>query len=539
MSKKTLAIGIILALLFVAPAGCAGRSNTDAGAGNQPAAQNGGGSADGLATVPIRPADSLVGEVSASGNIDLVSRRAVAMQVSGEIDEIAVKPGDVAATGDLLLSLKTTELEREAQRALLSVDSARNQLDQLTEAADSADLGAAEADLAEATESLAETREGPSADEIAGARSSLASAQARYAELAAGPSDAELTQLSADLMKKEVALTKAQGDYDEIAWRSDAGRTTQSVDLQQATIDYESALAAYAEATEPALASDLSSAESSIQDAQVKLDDLLNSPTEAEIAQAEAKVAQAEAALRELQVGPSDLDLTEARIALEQALMDLEEAYSNLALAQVTAPIDGTVLEINVEEGERVSSGTVVATLADTSQLELTIDVAEIDVTRVQPGQPATVEIDALPERTFAGVVDYIAPASGESSGVVNYPVTIRLEGAALSGVLPGMTAVATLQNTTADLEDSWLVPANAVRPQDGGAVVTVMREGAPQPVPVETGAAAGEWTVVRSPDLRADDQVVGSVATFVGENDFRFGPGGGMRPPDGGSPGR
>jgi len=50
--------------------------------------------------------------------------------------------------------------------------------------------------------------------------------------------------------------------------------------------------------------------------------------------------------------------------------------------------------------------------------------------------------------------------------------------------------------------------------------------------------SAEGDWTVVRSPDLRADDQVVGSVTTFVGENNFRFGAGGGMRPPGGGPTG-
>ncbi len=161
--------------------------------------------------------------------------------------------------------------------------------------------------------------------------------------------------MSADLKKKEVALAKAQGDYDEIAWRNDSGLTSQAVELQQATIDYESALAAYAEATEDASASDLASAESSIQDAQVKLDELLNSPSEAEVAQAQAKVAQAQAALSDLQVGPSEMDLAEARISLEQAVVDLEEAYNNLSMAQVTAPIDGTVLEVNAEVGERVT----------------------------------------------------------------------------------------------------------------------------------------------------------------------------------------
>jgi len=491
-----------------------------------------------LSTVQIRPAESILGEVSASGNIELVNRRAVAMQVDGEVNEIAVKPGDEVAAGDLLLSVNTTALERDAQRARLDVESARNQVDQLTEPAGEADLKAAEADLAEAQENLADTEAGPSAEEIAAARSALESAQAHYDELMAGPSEAELTQLSADLKKKEVALTKAQGDYDQIAWQNSAGMTSQAVDLEQATIDYESAQAAYDEATQPAAPSDIASAESSIQDAQVNLDDLLNSPTEAEIAQAQAQVAQAEAALAELETGPSELELSDANITLEKAAVDLEEAYHNLAMAQVTAPIDGTVLEVNVEIGESVSRNAIVATLADTSLMKLTIDVAEIDIAKVQPGQPATIEIDALPDQQFVGEVDYISPASDDSSGLVNYPVTIRLDPSSLAGVRPGMTAVATLMNTSTDLSAAWLVPTNAIRRGDGSALVTVVRDGIPQPISVDVRSAEGDWTVVRSPDLRADDQVVGSVTTFVGENNFRFGAGGGVRPPGGGPPG-
>lgn len=499
------------------------------------AAQGEGAEPEDLPTVQIRSADSILGEVSASGNIALVSRRAVAVQVDGEVNEIVVKPGDSVVAGDILLSLDTEALERAAHRAGLDLEAAKIELDQVSQATDPSDLSAAEADLAEARENLGDVLEGPSNEELAAARSMLASAQAHYQELLEGASDSELTQLSADLRKAEVALTQAQGDYDQIAWRNDAGMSSEAATLQEATIDYESALAAYQEATGPASASDLAAAEADIQSAQHSLDDLLNSPTEAEIAQAQAQVAQAEASLIDLQIGPSDLDLAAAQNALEKAIIDLEEAYNDLSKAQVTAPITGTVLEFTVELGERVSSSTVVATLADTSQLELTIDVAEIDVASVQAGQPASVEIDALPGRTYSGVVDYITPASDDSSDLVNYPVTIRLEIDDLNGIRPGMTAVATLVNTADELENGWLVPSNAIRQANGSAVVMAVRNGVPEPVPVEVGNPQGEWVVVQSVELRSDDQVVGSLAESS-DNEFRFGPpGGGMGIPGGG----
>lgn len=499
------------------------------------AAQGDGTAAADLPVVQIRPAASILAEVSASGNIELISQRAVAAQVDGEVQEIAVKPGDVVAAGDVLVALDTVELERAAHRAGLDLEAAKVELDQVSEASDPSDVAAAEADLAEARENLADILAGPSAEELAAARSTLASAQAQYEELTAGASDAELTQLSADLRKKQVALAQAQGDYDEIAWRNDAGMSSEAATLQETTIDYESALAAFEEATEPASASDLAAAESDIQNAQHALDDLLNSPTEAEIAQARAQVAQAEAALVDLQTGPSELDLSAAQIALEKAVVDLEEAYNNLSHAQIVAPIAGTVLAVNVEVGERVSGGTVVVTLADTSQLELTIDVAEIDIANVQAGQPATIEIDALPGRKFDGIVGYVAPASEEDSDLVNYPVTIFLDTDSLDGVRPGMTAVATLVNTSQGLEYAWLVPNNAIRQGAAGAEVTVVRGGATQAVPVQVGNAQGEWIVVQSQALQAGDQVVGSLAESS-EGGFPFGPpGGGFGVPGGG----
>ncbi len=502
-----------------------------------PAAQGDAVLPEGAGTVQIQPADSMLGEVSASGNIDLVTLRSVVADVGGTVASVAVNPGDTVQHGDPLLALSSVELEREARRAELSVETAKTQLAQLTEAADPADIAAAEADLAKAQETLVETRQGPSAEELSAARSTLASAQAHYNELVDGPTAAELTQLSADLRKKEVALQKAQEDYDKIAWQTNSGMTSQAATLQDATIDYETAQAAYAESTAAAATSDLESARSSIQDAQVKLDDLLNSPTPAEIASAEATVAQAQASLATLQTGPSTLDLQDSQISLEKAIVDLEEAYTNLAKAKITSPIDGVVIDVVVDVGERVSQNAIVAAVADATQLELTVNVAEIDVVKLAPGQPAQIEIDAMPGRTFNGVVDYIAPSSDSSSGVVYYPVTIRLEPEALDGVLPGMTAVATMQDTAAVAADAWLVPSNAIRLQGNGATVTVVRNGATQPIAVTPGSVQGEWTVVESPELQAGDQVVGSLTSFVGNDNFRFGggmpgiPGGSGRP--------
>ncbi len=494
------------------------------------------------AAVAIQPADSIIGEVSASGNIALADQRSVVAEVEGAVAQIEVDAGDLVERGDLLVLLDPVDLERAVQRAELDVKTSQNDLAQLMEETDDADIAVAEANLAEAQENLADVQAGPSNESIAAARASVTSSWAKYNELLAGSSDAQLIQLSADMRKKEVVLAEAQRAYDAIAWRNDSAATAQAAELQDATIDYESAAAAFEESTAPANTSDLQSAYSSAQDAQSQLDDLLNSPTPAEIASAEATVVDAQATLDRLLEGPSETELAEVHIALERSLVDLEEAHNDLAKAYITAPLDGAVVGVDTELGRRVSKGDTVVLLTDPTALELTIQVAEIDIPQVQIGQPASIAIDAFTGKTYGGTVESISFTSDSSSGLVNYPVTIQLDkgedGENLNGVLPGMTAVATLTNMDEAAADGWLVPSNAIRDRGNGSTVMVIVDGQPSPVSVTTGAIQGEWTVVYSPDLAQGDMVMGSVTSFIGEDDGGFRGFGGGRPPGGGAPG-
>ncbi|MCB0094288.1 MAG: efflux RND transporter periplasmic adaptor subunit [Caldilineaceae bacterium] len=485
------------------------------------------------ATVAIQPATALLSEVSAAGNIALVSQQEVAPTVSGAIKTVDVKVGDTVEEGDTLLTIETVQLERAVKRAELDMEAKRNALDQLTDPATESEVAVAQANLTSAQQNLADVLDGPSADEVAAARANLASAWAKYNELEAGPSQEELTQLSANMKKAEVALAEARRAYDQIAWRNDTGMTSQAADLQDATIDYESAKAAYDESVAAADQSEVQSAIGSARSAQVTLDNLLNSPTEAEIATAQAQVADAESSLADLMDGPTESETRDAEIALEQSLVDLEEAYNNLAAATLVAPSAGTVIAIDANVGERVSEGATLVTLADTSQLELTIQVAELDLPQLAIDQSATVEIDALSGQQFSGVITHIAPSSESDSGVVYYPVTIRLTDSDLSKVRAGMTAVATIQNTETAAQDSWLVPTTAIQTQNNQSIVMVARGQETVPVNVTPGAVQGEWTLVQSPDLQAGDQVVGSVSTYLDSNSgFGRGPGGGGPPP-------
>ncbi len=493
-------------------------------------------------TVAIQPLDVAKSAVSASGNLELVDERSVALGASGIVRTVAVKVGDAVQAGQTLLQLDTTDLERAYSQALLSVESANLALADLQTPATDAELSTAQANLETAQQNLVDLQTGTSGEEVAAARSALAAAQLSYSEDQAGPSADELTQLSASLHKNEIALADAQRAYDKVAWRG--GDSAESVALQSATIDYESAKAAFDQSTAPSSGSSVQSALSNIQSAQVKLDDLLTSPTQAAIAAAQAQVSTAQAALDDMQRGPTESELRAKQIALEQSLIALEQAARELDAATLTAPIAGVIITINAAVGERSAADSVVMSIANPTDLQLVINVAEADIPYVTLGQAATIEIDALPGKSFTGEVAAIAPINNSTSGSVTYPVTVHLTDSALTGVLPGMNSVATLTSEVAASADSWLVPSNAISSDGATSTVVVVRDGATSAVPVTPAGVQGEWTIVQAPTLQAGDEVVGSLVSKLDSNTFGgnrtggampFGGGGGGPPPGGG----
>ena len=489
-----------------------------------------------LPTVAIQSLDVAQAAVSASGNLELVDERSVPLGVGGIVRTVAVATGDAVQAGQVLVQLDTTDLERAYAEAQLNVESAKLTLSDLQTPATPAELAEAQANLETAQQNLIDVQAGASAEEIAAAQSTLAAAQLSYGEKQAGPTDDEMTQLSATLRKNEIALADAQRAYDQVAWRG--GESSESVALQSATIDYESALATYNEATAPTAASEVQSSLSSIQSAQAQLNTLLASPTQAEIAAAQAQVATAQAALDDLQTGATDSALRAKQISLEQSLIALEQASRDLEAATLTAPVDGVVMSVDAQVGVRSSADSTVVTLADPTQLQLVIDVAEADIVRVQVGQSATVELDALPGNEYAGVVAAIAPTNNSSASAISYPVTVRLTDASLASVLPGMNAVATLTSEEIVAAGSWLVPSNALNTQGGSSTVTVVRNNAPIPVQVTAAGVQGEWTIVQSSELQAGDKVVGSLVSNLDSNVFGGRPGsmtGGAMPMGGG----
>lgn len=126
----------------------------------------------------------------------------------------------------------------------------------------------------------------------------------------------------------------------------------------------------------------------------------------------------------------------QASAGLEQAYASLEQAEDNLRKTTLVAPIDGTVIGLQKEQGEMALGSTfqadVVMTVADLSAMEVEVDVNENDIVRVELGDSVDIEIDALAEKVFKGVVSEISQlastmGAGTQNAITNFKVTVKM----------------------------------------------------------------------------------------------------------------
>lgn len=212
-----------------------------------------------------------------------------------------------------------------------------------------------------------------------------------------------------------------------------------------------------------------SAAKSEMATVQVEIDRLTR-----ELERVTGLVDKGLASKAEQERANSDLASSKSRLASQadraaQAAAVMEEAQNNLAKTTLFSPIDGNVIEVTREVGERVRGSDfnedVVMTLAALHAMEVKIEVGEHEVVHLLIGQKADIKIDAFDGQTFEGTVVEIAQKAlirnpGTEQETTSFPVTVALV-AKPDRVLPGMSAEV---KVTADQRDSTLiVPVQAV----------------------------------------------------------------------------
>jgi len=215
------------------------------------------------------------------------------------------------------------------------------------------------------------------------------------------------------------------------------------------------------------------------------------------------------------------LRVTQALLRVRQAEVQLARRREQRDELMVMSPIEGEVIRLHVQPGERLNARAPIAEIACLDPFEIVIDVDELEIASLTEGMTAEVKFDALPGFPVSAEVHAIARTGDVRDGVTTYPVTLRLPSEDRMRV--GMSTDITIE---VDRRESVLsVPAEAITIADDGASVRLVEDGEVQARGVETGLTDGVRTEILSGIEAGDEVIISAVET---EMMFFMGPGGG-----------
>ena len=230
--------------------------------------------------------------------------------------------------------------------------------------------------------------------------------------------------------------------------------------------------------------------------AETKLNAIHQAYDTEEVAIKRMQVAAAEMALTQTQdnlkkindeIAIKELQLKFAGESVALAQKSASEAQRQLNETIILAPFDGVVARVSAEEGDTITPANTIIHILDPVSMKLSLELDEIDVPQVKPGQETVITLDALPGKKFTGKVSNIFPLPRVVGGVVLYDVKINFDVPKDTGIKVGMSASADviIDKRTGVL----LVPSRAVtQDSQGKATVKVMSGGQTTERPVTIG---------------------------------------------------
>jgi HlyD family secretion protein len=207
---------------------------------------------------------------------------------------------------------------------------------------------------------------------------------------------------------------------------------------------------------------------------------------------------------------PTASDIASAKAQITSAQAQLQNAQTAYDSTILKAPFDGVIASVLFSAGDKVTAGTVIATVI-TKQQVAKISLNEVDAAKVKVGQKATLTFSAVPDLTLTGTVEDVDNIGTVSQNVVNFTVKIVLDTQDPS-IKPGMSVTASV--ITASSQDVLTVPIAAVHTSNGSSYVEVLKNGAISQVTVTVGLSNDTSSEISGTGIAAGDEVVTQTIT-------------------------
>jgi HlyD family secretion protein len=421
----------------------------------------------------LPPAVEIELGVSGSGEIKAAQDADLVFTAQGTVAEVRIKEGDTVKKGDLLAILDTRPFDNAVHQAEAALAAAKAQEAALTEPPKAADAAAARAQLQQAQAALQQVRQGPKEQDLRTADTAVALAETNVQSTrdklsqAKTTADAGVQQAANALTQAQAAYATAKANWEYVKETGADPTRPKTVDqkgnqvknklndvqkrqyyeifvqaeaaMHQAEIAVQQAVVAAEEARKAEILG-IQAAEQQVTQARAAAEKLRLPPEKADVAAAQAGIAQAQAAQARILPDPSDAQKAIASSGVAQAEAGLETAKLNREHAEIHAPFDGIVAEVNIDPGDPSATGSDPAIrLVDVSTLRLEVQISDVDIGRVSVGQKANISVDSVPDKVYTGKVSYVAPTATAVGTLRTYLIRIDLDDQ--TGLRAGMSA--------------------------------------------------------------------------------------------------
>jgi HlyD family secretion protein len=506
---------------------------------------------------------TVMSSVSGNGVLEPLTTVEVRSNVGGQIVELAVDEGDYVKAGQLIAKIDPSDWVSNLDQARADYTSSDSKVSQAKQAYDmqriQADASIEEAKQALESSKMAleqaeeEARVQPqlTAESIAQAKSSLASAQATLEQ-------AEKALIPQNLASAKAGYDQAKASYDE---------AQKNLKRQKALLEK----GFVSQSTVDSAESEFENAKAQLESARRK-NDTIQTECDQDLADARAKVTQAKSVLKaaeanriqvtlkqkalasarasykkaqaalvtakssEYQNRMKSEEILQAQASLKKSKAAVDNAVTQLGYTTITAPRSGVIVKKYVEKGSIVTaggsaiggssgSGVTIVDIADTSKMQVVVDVDETDIGKIRLDQEVDVKVDAFSDDPFRGKVTKIAPEAEVNSNVTTVPVTVEIEGTD-SRLKPEMNA--TCDFVVDRKEDVLYVPVEAVVETDNGSFVTVMDKDKQTDCKVQVGLTGDDYCEIISGLKEGQTVTISEEDSSKKSNtNFRRGPGG------------
>lgn len=319
----------------------------------------------------------------------------------------------------------------------------------------------AESGVIAAQAKLADTQAGARSQEIQGLESAVQSAKAAN------------NQVSAAANASQSAFDLAQKNYNRLRNAYESTGTVTKDDMDKGTLEFDKAKSAYEQAQ-----AQLQSSAAQVTAAQSKLDLARSGPTGNTIEALQADVNRLNAGL--------------------------ELASSALNNAAIAAPMDGIIVKRSIQPGEMAQPGVTLLNLVKMDQVQIELSVPDSLIGKLKSGTDVDVKVSNLPDKTFAGKLNFVSPVSNANSSTFPVKVTVDNKDGL---ILAGMMAEVHLKDAQ---QGRMEIPKAALVKKDNKTFIYTVQDKTVKSVEVSTQDKNQDWVYLQeNAGVKAGQQIV------------------------------